>query len=210
MNRSSSSLMWLASAALVLGGVSSAAADPTADAVAKLRQGADCGNKASKHRLWCPAAEWAKGKPHTMKPGLWIGLSVSIEADTDLETALTDDASLVVLRVDKDGPQLSATLREVEGAPGVDTKAVDDATAAVRAVLAGKGKVTLSKPVRAFTDSLKGGGTRAMTRTKIEWTWTTGHGGAALREVGSAFVVIETPEGDNPGRTITILTDKVK
>ena len=32
----------------------------------------------------------------------------------------------------------------------------------------------------------------------------------ALREVGSAFIVIETPEGDNSGRTITILTDRVK
>ena len=197
-------------AALLLGLSSSARADATDDVAAKLRTAADCTNKASAKRAWCPAGDWAKGKPHTMKPGLWIGFSVSIENDTDISVALDDDVSLVVLRVDKDGPQLSATLRDVEGAPGVDTKQVDAVAAQVRATLAGKGKVTLTKAMRAFTDSLKGRGTRAMTRGKTGWTWTTDHSAAELREVGKTFIVIETPDGGSTGRTITILTNKVK
>lgn len=207
MKRSKSTLVL---AALVLAAPSLAAADPTNDAVAKLKTGADCANKASTHKAWCPATEWAKGKPHTLKPGLWIGYSVSIEADTDVGVALTDDVSVVVMRIDKDGPQLSAQLMEVEGAPGVDTKQVDTISAQVAAALGGKGKVTLTKPMRAFTDGLKGRGTRAMTRTKDEWTWTTGSSTAQLREVGKAFIIVEIPDGGNAGRTITILTNRVK
>jgi hypothetical protein len=41
--------------------------------------------------------------------------------------------------------------------------------------------------------------------------WTTGHGSSVeMREVGKTFVIIETPDGGTPGRTITILTGKVK
>ncbi len=70
--------------------------------------------------------------------------------------------------------------------------------------------MTLTKAMRAFTDSLKGRGTRAMTRGKTGWTWTTDHSAAELREVGKTFIVIETPDGGSTGRTITILTNKVK
>jgi hypothetical protein len=211
MKRSGISLLVLPMAALLFGGVSPAAADATDDAVAKLRQGADCTNKASAHKIWCAAAEWSKGKPHTMKPGLWIGFSVSIEPDTDVGTALEDDVSLVLMRVDKDGPQLSAQLKDVEGAPGVDTKQVDAVVGKVRAALAGKGTVKLDGGIKAFGDSLKGRGTRAMTRQKAAWVWTTGHGSSVeLREVGKTFVIVETPDGGTPGRTITILTEKVK
>lgn len=210
MTRTRSTLSILALAALVLGPAASAAADPTDDAVAKLRTGADCASKATPHKIWCAAADWGKGKPHTMKPGIWIGFSVSVDADTDLSTALTDDASLVFLRVDKDGPQLSATLKEIEGAPGVDTKQVDATAAQVKAALAGKGSVKLTGGIKTLADSLKGRGTRAMTRLKAGWVWTTGSSAAELREVGKTFVVIETPDGGNPGRTITILTNRVK
>lgn len=210
MIRTSSTLSFLAVAALFLGAAAPAAADPTDDAVAKLRTGADCGNKASPHKIWCAAADWSKGKPHTMKPGLWIGFSVSVEADTDIATALDDDAALVLFRVDKDGPQLSAQLKEIEGAPGVDTKQVDAAAKQVKAALAGKGKVKLSGAIKTLADSLKGRGTRAMTRQKSGWTWTTGSSAAELREVGKTFIIIETPDGGNPGRTITILTASVK
>ena len=210
MTRTSSPWKYLAAAALVLGAASPAMADTTDDVVAKLRTGADCANKASPHRIWCPVADWAKGKPHTMKPGLWIGFSVSIEGDTDVGTALADDVSLVMMRIDKDGPQLSAQLREVEGAPGVDTKQVDATAKQVKAALAGKGKVALTGGVKALADSLKGRGTRAMNRTKAAWVWTSESGSLELREVGKTFIVVETPAGDVPGRTITILTDRVK
>lgn len=210
MTRTSSPWKYLAVAALVLGAASPAAADATDDVMAKLRTGADCANKASPHKIWCPAADWAKGKPHTMKPGLWIGFSVSIEADTDIGTALEDDVSLVMLRVDKDGPQLSAQLREVEGAPGVDTRQVDATAKQVTAALAGKGKVSLAGGVKALADSLKGRGTRAMNRSKASWEWKSESGSLELREVGKTFVVVEKPAGDVPGRTITILTNRVK
>ena len=210
MIRTTSWLSYLAVAALVVGGVSPVAADPTDDAIAKLRTGADCANKASTHKIWCAAADWSKGKPHTLKPGLWIGFSVSVEDDTDIATALDDDAALILLRVDKDGPQLAATLKEVEGAPDVDTRQVDATSAQVKAALAGKGSVKLSGGIKALAASLKGRSTRPMTRDKSGWKWTTDHSAAELREVGKTFVIVEAPEGGNPGRTITILTDRVK
>ena len=205
-----SSLVLATLAAALLGRAAPAAAGPTDDAVAKLRQGADCGNKASKHKIWCAAADWSKGKPHTMKPGFWLGFSVSIEADTDLATALSDDVSLVLMRVDKDGPQLSAQLRELEGAPGVDTRTVDALSAKVAAALAGKGTIKLDGAVKKFADSLVGRGTRAMTRNKDAWVWTTdADSSIELREVGKTFVIVETPDGST-GRVVTILTEKVK
>jgi hypothetical protein len=213
MTRTTSWLKYLAVAALVMGGAAPLAADPTDDAMGKLRTSADCSNKTSPHKIWCAAADWSKGKPHTLKPGLWIGFSVSVEAgaDADLATALDDDAALVLLRVDKDGPQLSAQLKEVEGSPGVDTKQVDATAAAVKAALGGKGTVKLSGGIKTLADGMKGRGTRAMTRGKTGWTWTTDDNSSAeLREVGKTFVVVQAPDGGNPGRTVTILTNRVK
>ncbi|HVV85115.1 MAG TPA: hypothetical protein VHE35_18750 [Kofleriaceae bacterium] len=196
-------------AALVFGHAGVASADDTADALAKLRQGADCSNHKTAHKDWC-MIEWDKGKAAAVKPGVMVGLSVGIEADTDVATALTDDVTPVVLRIDKDGPQLSANLHDVEGAPGITTKDVDALEQAIHDRLISKThKVTLAKPVKAFVDSLKGQGTRALTKGKESWTWSTGHSNAELRLAGKYWVIIETPE-DGSGRVITLLTDDVK
>lgn len=211
MLRTKFSLVLLPLAAVLLGRAAPAAAGPTDDAMAKLRQGADCSNKASAHKIWCAAADWSKGKPHTMKPGYLIGFSVSIESDTDIDTALSDDVSLVIVRFDKDGPELSAQIREIEGAPGVDTKQVDALSSQVRATLGGKGSVKLAGAVKKYADSLVGKGTRAMKREKDGWVWTTENNSAIeMREVGKTFVIVETPDGGNTGRIVTILTEKVK
>lgn len=211
MKRSTSSLMLLALAAVGFGRSSLAAADATGDAIAKLAKGADCGNRTSAHKDWCPIVDWAKGKPAALKPSLMVGLSVAIESDTDVDTALTDDATVIALRVDKDGPQLSATLRDVEGAPGVTTRQVDPLEKDIRARLVGKiRKIKLGKEVRAFTDSLKGDGTRALTKGKDTWTWTTGHSSAEMRQVGKYWVIVETPDDSSTGRVISLLTTDVK
>jgi hypothetical protein len=210
MNRSTSKVLGLALATLALGLARPAAADATSDALAKLRAGADCGNKKTAHKAWC-LIDWAKSKPGAVKPGLMIGLSIAIEADTDVASALTDDVTVVVLQIDKDGPQLSANLKDVEGAPGVNAKAVDATAAAILDRLVSKThKVKLGKEVKAFADSLKGRGTRALTKGAAAWTWTTGHSAAELRLAGKYWVVVETPAEGSAGRVITLLTTDVK
>ncbi len=205
-----SSLLGLALVAAIVGSAGLAAADATTDAVDRLRAGADCTNKKSPHLAWC-AIDWAKSRPGAVKPGLMIGLSIAIESDTDVPTALTDDVTVVVLQVDKDGPQLAANLKDVEGAPGVDTRAVDATAAAVRDRLSGKSrKVKLGKEVKAFTASLKGRGTRALNKGATAWTWATGKSAAELRQVGKFWVVVETPADGSAGRVITLLTTDVK
>lgn len=211
MIRTSSWFPFLAAAALVAAAASPAAADATDDAIAKLRAGADCTNKKSAHKDWC-MADWAKGKAAALKPGLMIGLSVAIEADTDVDTALSDDVTLVFLQIDKDGPQLSATLKDVEGSPGVTTRHVDTATADVRKRLVSKiHSVKLGKELRAVANGLKGRSTRALTKGATAWTWDTGRSKAEMRQVGKYWVIVETPEGDDvAGRVITLLTTDVK
>jgi len=203
------------SALVVLAGLTLAAApalaDSTDDAVAAVAKAADCSNKKSAHRAWCAAADWAKGKPAALKPGLMVGLSIAVEADTDLAVALTDDLTVVMLQIDKDGPQLSATLKDVEAGPEITSRNLDTAEAAITDVLTGKGrKVTLPKDVKTVAAGLKGKGTRAVSKGKTGWTWTTGHSAAELRQVGKVWVVIETPDGGAAGRVVTILTDKIK
>ncbi len=211
MKRSTSSLMLLALAAVVFANVTPAAADATGDAVAKLLQGADCSNRKSAHKDWCMVADWAKGKAAAVKLGLMVGLSVAIESDTDVGTALTDDVTVVALRIDKDGPQLSASLRDVEGATGVTTRHVDALEADIRARLVSKiHKIKLGKEVKAFTDTLAGKGTRALMKGKDAWTWTTGHSTAELRFVGKYWVIVETPDDGSRGRVISLLTADVK
>lgn len=208
MKRWSSALIVLAGLTLAAG---PARADATDDAVAALAKAADCGNKKSAHRAWCAAADWAKGKPAALKPGLMVGLSIAVEADTDLAVALTDDLTVVMLQVDKDGPQLAATLKDVEAGPDITSRNLDTTEAAITDLLGGKGrKVTLPKDVKTVATGLKGRSTRAVTKGKAGWTWTTGHSAAELRQVGKVWVVIEAPDGGAAGRVITVLTDKVK
>jgi hypothetical protein len=52
---------------------STARADDTSDVVGRLGQAANCKDKASPLRAWCPAASWAKGKTGALKPGVMAG-----------------------------------------------------------------------------------------------------------------------------------------
>lgn len=186
-------------------------ADATADVLGRLADAASCSDKASPLRVWCPAASWAKGKPAALKPGLMVGVTVAIAADSDVRQALSDKVTFVLLVVDKDGPQLSATLRDVNPESDDEARSVAEAIAGVATVLKGKARtVKLPKDLRAFADSLRGRSTRAVLRGKTGWTWTTEHNQAELRRVGTVWVVIETPRDGGAGRFVTVLTDKVK
>lgn len=50
----------------------------------KLADAARCKDKASVWRAWCPATSWAKGKPGAPKPGVMVGVTVALAADTDV------------------------------------------------------------------------------------------------------------------------------
>lgn len=195
----------------VLAAPAPARADDTDDLLAKLAVAADCGNRASVHRAWCPAVGWAKGKPGPLKRGFMAGVTVAITADADVGQALTNQVRFVILAVGKDGPQFSAALRDVQPETDEESVMVAKAVFGVAAVLKAKAKrVTLPPGLRAFADSLTRELTRALRRGQAGWTWTTDANTAELRRVGGFWVVIEAPKDGGAGRFVTVLTDKVK
>lgn len=186
-------------------------ADDTAAMLAKLDAGAQCADKRSVWRAWCPAVQWAKGKPGTLKPGVMVGITVAIQADADVAQALSDKVTFVILAIRKDGKAMRATLRDVTPDNDDEAAMLAEAVFATAGVLKGKAKVvTLASGLRAFADSLVAKAERQLTRTRTGWTWETDHNRAELRQIGAVRVVIETPKDGSAGRFITILTDKVK
>lgn len=192
---------------------SSARADDavTASATARLGVAANCKDKASPWRTWCGAATWAKGKPGTLKPGIMVGVTVALPADADVKQALSDRVSFVVLAARKDGAKLLVTLRDITPENAAETEMVAKAVMGVSAVLKGKAKAVVLEPdLRRFADSLLPAADRVTVRTKSGWTWENEANRAELRQVGNAWVVIETPKAGGAGRFVTVLTGKVR
>ena len=183
----------------------------TANAAARLGVAANCKDKASPWRTWCPAATWAKGKAGTLRPGIMVGVTVALPADADVKQALSDRVSFVVLAVRKDGAKLLVTLRDITPENAAETEMVAKAVMGVSAVLKGKAKdVVLVPDLRGFADSLVPAADRLATKTKSGWTWENDANRAELRQVGNAWVVIETPKAGGAGRFLTVLTSKVR
>lgn len=192
-------------------GVTSVRADDTDTVLVRLSQAANCKDKSSVWRAWCPAAGWAKGKAGSLKPGAMAGITVAIPADADVKQALSDKVSFVVLAVRKDGKKLLVTLRDVTPDNASESEMIAKALMGVAAVLKGKAKeVVLEKDLRGFADGLVAEANRETTKAKAGWTWETDDNRVELRQVGSAWVVIETPKAGGTGRFVTVLTSKVK
>jgi hypothetical protein len=198
--------------AVVLGlGTSPAAADDTDVTLARLADAAKCKNKASPWRAWCPATTWAKGKAGALKPGVMAGITVAIAADADVQQALTERVTFVVLAVRRDGKKLVAALRDVKPENDSESEMVAKAVMGVAAVLKGKAKeVVLDKDLRDFADSLVAQASRDVAKTRTGWIWDTDDNHVELRQVGTAWVVIETPKTGGAGRFVTVLTPREK
>jgi hypothetical protein len=179
-----------------------AAADVLDDRLARLRDGADCANKASPLRVWCPAADFKRGNAGPSLAGkTLVGFTVRLPDGGKVTDALSGNVSLAALAI---GPDGKAVLVDVRPTNKGEEEEVARGIISLTLVLKGQAATaTLAPGLAGYFKSVKG--RYPATKGADEWTWT-GAAPTRMRQVGKVWVVLETP-ADGKGIFATVLTD---
>jgi hypothetical protein len=176
-------------------------ADVTTDELAALKAAARCADRTAPFRPWCVAADFATGAAAELpKRKVLVGITVELAKGKEA-AALTDKVSFVALAVDADG---KVKLTDVKATNERERQMVGEAVMGVAMLF--KGKATTAKmptDLAGYLKTLKG--SYPTTKVGKDWTWT-GASSSRMRKVGEAWVIVETPKGDQ-GIFATVLTE---
>jgi len=177
--------------------------DKLGDRLGKLATAASCADKTSPWRPWCIAATgWATGKAGELPKGkVLLGITIELEDGKELAVQLRDKVSLAAFAIDKDG---KVKVTSVTPSNDDESKSIAAAVFAVSSQMKGKASVAkVSKDLAGYVGGLHG--KYDATKGPAEWSWKGASAGRG-RQVGSYWVVVETPDRGN-GYFVSIMTD---